>query len=219
MLLELEHVPIGYIIYNNIALYQSTPKHKKACTHVHDSWEILYLFIVASNHYDDVIMGAIASQMTSLTIVYSTVYSDADQRKHQSSASLAFVWGIHRGRVNSPHKWPVTRKMFPFDDVIMWCQKQIILWSNTHKILTHSSKCFGWNCDICKKKKNLIILPYYKFSQLVFLVIFYHMMTSSNGKIFRVTDHLCGEFTGPRWIPRTKDSDSELWCCPWSALE
>ena len=64
-------------------------------------------------------MGAIASLITSLTIVYSTVYSDADQRKHQSSASLAFVWGINRGRVNSPHKWPVTRKMFPFDDVIM----------------------------------------------------------------------------------------------------
>ena len=40
-------------------------------------------------------------------------------RKHQSSASLAFVRGIHRGPVNSPHKWPVTRKMFPFDDVIM----------------------------------------------------------------------------------------------------
>ena len=70
-------------------------------------------------HYTDVIMGAIASQITNLTIVYSTVYSDADQRKHHSSASLAFVWGIHRGPVNSPHKWPVTRKMFPFDDVIM----------------------------------------------------------------------------------------------------
>ena len=64
-------------------------------------------------------MGAIASPITSLMIVYSTVCSDADQRKHQSSASLAFVWGIHRRPVNSPHKWPVTRKMFPFDDVIM----------------------------------------------------------------------------------------------------
>ena len=64
-------------------------------------------------------MMAIASQITSLTIVYSAVYSGAHQRKHQSSASLAFVWGIHRGPVNSPHKWPVTRKMFPFDDVIM----------------------------------------------------------------------------------------------------
>ena len=70
-------------------------------------------------HYDDVIMGAIASLITSLTIVYFTIYSNADQRKHQSSASPAFVWGIHRGPVNSPHKWPVTRKMFQFDDVIM----------------------------------------------------------------------------------------------------
>ena len=74
-------------------------------------------------HYNDVIMGMIASQITSLMIVYSVVYSDADQRKHQSSASLAFVRRIHRGPVNSPNKRPVTRKMFPFDDVIMcWCQ-------------------------------------------------------------------------------------------------
>ena len=65
-------------------------------------------------------MGAIASQITSLTIVYSTFYSEADQRKHQSSASLAFVRGIQWGPVNSPHKCPVTRKMFPFDDVIMF---------------------------------------------------------------------------------------------------
>ena len=70
-------------------------------------------------HYDDVIMAPMASQITNLTVVYSIVYSDANQRKHQNSASLAFVWGIHRGTVNSPHKWPVTRKMFPFDDVIM----------------------------------------------------------------------------------------------------
>ena len=78
-----------------------------------------YGHISQESHYNDVIMGAIASQITSLTIVYSTVYSDADQRKHQSSASLACVWGIHRWPVNSPHKWPVKREMFPFDDVIM----------------------------------------------------------------------------------------------------
>ena len=65
-------------------------------------------------------MGAIASQITSLTIVFSTIYLDTDQRKHQSSASLAFVRGTHRRPVNSPHKWPVTRKVFPFDDVIMF---------------------------------------------------------------------------------------------------
>ena len=64
-------------------------------------------------------MGAMASQITSLTIVYSTIYSDFDQRKHQSSASLAFVRGIHLWPVNSPHKWPVKRKMFPFDDVMI----------------------------------------------------------------------------------------------------
>ena len=64
-------------------------------------------------------MGAMVSQITSLTNVYSTVYSGADQRKHQSSTSLAFMRGIHRWPVNSPHKWPVTRKMCPFDDVIM----------------------------------------------------------------------------------------------------
>ena len=64
-------------------------------------------------------MSTMASQITSITIVYSAVYSGTDQRKHQSSASLAFVRGIHRGPVNSPHKWPVMRKMFPFDDVIM----------------------------------------------------------------------------------------------------
>ena len=63
-------------------------------------------------HYNDVIMGTIASQITSLTIVYSTIYSDADQKKHQSSTSLAFMWGIHRGPVNSPHKWPVMQKRF-----------------------------------------------------------------------------------------------------------
>ena len=57
-----------------------------------------YINFIWMKHYNDVIMTTIASRITSLTIVYSTVYSDADQRKHQSSASLAFVWGIHRDR-------------------------------------------------------------------------------------------------------------------------
>ena len=55
-------------------------------------------------------MGAMASQITSFKIVYSTVYSGTYQRKYRSSVSQAFVQGIHRGPVNSPHKWPVTRK-------------------------------------------------------------------------------------------------------------
>ena len=53
-------------------------------------------------------MTTMVSQITSIMVVYSTVYSDADQRKHQSS-----------GPVNSPHKGPVARKMLSFDDVIM----------------------------------------------------------------------------------------------------
>ena len=93
------------------------------------------------NHYNDVTMGSMASQITSLTIVYSAVYSGADQRKHQSSASLTFVRGIHRGPVNSPHKWPVMRKMFPFDDVIMigpslqWDKISVTLHTHCHILL------------------------------------------------------------------------------------
>ena len=64
-------------------------------------------------------MSAMASQITGVSIVYSTVCSGAVQRKHQSSAALAFVKGIHRWPVDSPRKGPVTGKMFPFDDVIM----------------------------------------------------------------------------------------------------
>ena len=91
------------------------------------------------HHYGDVIMDAIASQITSLTIVYSIVYSDVDQRKHQSPASLAFVRGIHRRPGNSPHKWPVTRKVFPFDDVIM----MKIMWKaiQVSVILSDKTRC------------------------------------------------------------------------------
>ena len=70
-------------------------------------------------HYSDIIMSAMASQIICVLIVYSTVWSGADQRKHQSSASLAFVRGIHRWHVNSPHKGPVTRNIFPFHDFIL----------------------------------------------------------------------------------------------------
>ena len=97
--------------------------------------------LAPSEHYNDVMISAVASQLTSLTIVYSTVYSGADQSKHQSSASLAFVWGIHRGPVNSPHKWPVTRKIFSFDDVIMNYQHaNSIPISSTDKRIEHSQK-------------------------------------------------------------------------------
>ena len=79
--------------------------------------EVIMWSTMLIHHYCDVIMAAMASQITSLTIVYSTVYSVLDQRKHQNSASLAFVWGIQWWPVNSSHKRQATRKMFPFDDV------------------------------------------------------------------------------------------------------
>ena len=82
----------------------------------------------------DVTRSAMASQITGVSIVNSTVYSGADQSKHQSSASLAFVWGIHRGPVKSPHKGPVTRKMFPFDDVIIkWWRLSLVRCQATMK--------------------------------------------------------------------------------------
>ena len=89
------------------------------------------LFGSPTHHYNDVMMSTMASQITSLPIVYSTVYSSANQRKHQSSASLAFLRGIHRWPVNSPHKGPVTWKMFPFDGVIMYARYQAsVSWFN-----------------------------------------------------------------------------------------
>ena len=81
--------------------------------------KISSILSVSLCHYNDVIMGMMASQITSLTIVYSIDYSGVDQRKHQSSVSLAFVRGIHRWPVNSTHKWSATRKKFPFDDIII----------------------------------------------------------------------------------------------------
>ena len=97
---------------------QQQPRHRFSRRYIRITCDYLQY------HYNGVIMGAIAFQITSLMIVYSIVYSDADQGKHQSSASLAFVRGIHRRPVNSPHKWSVTRKIFPFDDVIM------LMWKN-----------------------------------------------------------------------------------------
>ena len=70
-------------------------------------------------HFSDVIMSAMASQITGVWIVCRIVCSGSDQRKHQSSASLVFAMGIHRWPLDSPHKGPVTLTMFPFDDIII----------------------------------------------------------------------------------------------------
>ena len=80
---------------------------------------VLSVMDLASRYCSDVITSAMLSQITGVSIVYSTVCSGADQRKHHSSASVAFVRGIHRWPVSFPHKGAVKRKMFPFDEVIV----------------------------------------------------------------------------------------------------
>ena len=94
------------------------------------------IFWCLNIHYIDVIMTKIAPQITSLTVVYSTVYSDADQRKHQSSASLAFVWGIHRDR------WiPRTKTNYAEKVSIWWRHHDKICNQLRHDILTPFAIC------------------------------------------------------------------------------
>ena len=116
------------------------------------------------------------SQITSLTIDYSTIYSDADQSKHQSSASLAFVRGIHRGPVNSLHKWPVTRKMFPFDDVIMK-QKQL------HSLPWCSIEVFCLQIVFDEVKQILAILVWIEKIKSSWLYHFYWYANFNNKQL------------------------------------
>ena len=124
-------------------------------------------------------MSATASQIASLTIVYSTVYSGADQRKHQSFASLAFVSGIHRWPVNSTHKWPVTRKTFPFNDVIVtWRSRNRTCGHQLYIILT---------CKLVRTFRNLTV-SFRTFRNLT--VSFYFCCESSiNGTGIDLTVH------------------------------
>ena len=124
------HIFIPFILFvQNGCLPKPEYKFRANMLHVdHTFWNRVAILIkivywniwcrsASRTHYNDIIMSAMASQITNLTIVHSSVYSGAE--KNQSSASLAFVRGIHRWPVNSPHKGPVTRQMFPFGDVIM----------------------------------------------------------------------------------------------------
>ena len=148
-------------------------------------------------------MGAIESQITSLTIVYSMVISGADQRTHESSASLAFVRGIHRGPVNSPHKWPVRRKVFPFDDVIMvrpflfhCCfiiSKFTVRWNDIQREVLvyrykyfHARKCI-WTCRLVSRSSgrvNLIaVLKHWWLKSFTYPVGFYSVQPLSSARV------------------------------------
>ena len=102
-------------------------------------------------------MGAIASQITSLTIVNSTVI----QRQIKENTKAPRHWPlcgefngdrwIHRGPMNSPHKWPVTRKMFPFDDVIM------NLWSVWREVINWNHNQIGWSVYFRVSKRDVFV--------------------------------------------------------------
>ena len=101
---------------NNNSIAMDTPNHLSSTKYQDDEQhELAKVFEqgFAASDYNDVIMSAMTSQIASLAVVYSSVYSDVDQRKYQSSVSLAFDRGNHRWPTNSPHKGTVTRKMFP----------------------------------------------------------------------------------------------------------
>ena len=105
---------------------------------------------IGYNHYSDVITSTMASQITGVLIVYWMVCSGADQRKHQSSASLR---GIHVWPVNSQQKGPVTRKMFPFDDVIMMISGRLLMFT------LHWLTLLGWILEMYKEiERNTCIL-------------------------------------------------------------
>ena len=124
-------------------------------------------------------MNAMASQITSLMIVYWIVYSVTDQRKHQNSASPDFVRGIHRWPVNSPHKGPVTRKMFPFDDVIM-C---VLIGIHQH----HISLMWCWIhwCTWCLLDWYRLrkYRTYLKFTQICLLDVFHVLKNVESSKL------------------------------------
>ena len=105
-------------------------------------------------------MGAMASQITGVSIMYSTVCSGADQRRHQSSASLAFLREIHRSPVNAPHKEPVTRKKFPFDDVIMFASEQSGWRTYRQRPVKMSQQCINF-----QYKDKIVSRPSYLYNR------------------------------------------------------
>ena len=122
---RLQHITSHVISQHHLAWYTCLTINIVDARNVCDGMDndidiaLVNITLCISLHYSDLIMSTMASQITGVSIVYSTVCSGTDKRKRQKSASLAFVRGIHRWPVNSPHKGPVTRKTFHFDDVIM----------------------------------------------------------------------------------------------------
>ena len=193
-------------------------------------------------HYPDVITSAMPSQIIGVLMVYSTVCSGADKKPTKAPRHWP-LWGESTGdRLDSPHKGPVTQKMFPFNHVIMSLRDMSNMSQRTLFRVRSWNKCIQTVCIYCFFVAEDLSISFKIISELSIsstqccvitrkyiqkLLIWTHwwialwniMMTSSNGNLFRVTGHLCGEFTGHWWIPRIKASDAELWCFLWSTPE
>ena len=140
-------------------------------------------------------MSATASQIASLTIVYSTVYSGADHRKHQSSASLVFVGGIPRWPVNSPHKGPVTQKVLPFNDVIMIAEKSstwmmgVGVWQLQVPLIS-AGGLWAWSVFAGINHTNLDVDGWWEYQwkqpALIYLLLFTHAQIFVGGAVIHV---------------------------------
>ena len=154
------------------------------------SWNTNNFPMMKLNHYTDVIMTIMASQITSLTVVYSTVYSDADQRKHQSSASLAFMWGIHQDR------WILRTKASYAENVSIWWRHHVVC---QHKFQNKLQKYkYAYT-------ESIIHLPRYRvcFAHLSHVKCDKHCHYLQ--KLIQKYDHLRRKWAAKAWFALTCD--------------
>ena len=132
------------------------------------TWQVTWPGIGSHVHHNDVIMTTMSSQITSLTVVCSTVYLDADQRKHQSSASLAFVWGIHRDRWIPRTKGQLRGKCFHLMTSSWTCVVFCLCFLKwLHR--SHGPKSLGlfWNAPYCFPSDALLTSPWISVNDIV----------------------------------------------------
>ena len=150
-------------------------------------------------------MRAMASQIANLKIVYSAVYLGADQRKYQRSASLAFVRGIHQSPVNSLHKKPVTRKMFPFDDVIME-NRELTWWQFSFVVANDNVGVMIWRPPMLRRQN------WHHGSSLVSLSGSGEKYDVIKWKIFALLFPCAGNPPVTDKFPSQRYSNAKLWC-------
>ena len=137
-----------------------------------------------------------------------------DLRRHRAHYDVTVMFVLVRVSLGSSADTLLSLHRLPIDHVLL----KYIRWSGVSQsrrwklfkelaVSLNSNMLMGCLADIYKK------------TSILNTVIHYKMMTSPNGKVFRVIGPLCGEFTGHRWITLTQASDAELWCFLWSAPE